>query len=294
MVMVITPKRDGDRTDAMLQLRTPANSARELSRLSHLAGHILQEDRLRPSGQAVAAPPETFGLADETPLSAAGRVVQEVSADDLSGAIRPVTTGRYLYPNMEHLFFFVFVLDLPEGIQFPRRAEMHSFRLTELLAIRSNQVMKSVLQLCREAKVSERGFAAAAEILAANLILHDRPDFAADLLGLADKPVSGGEALDAWMVKKEALAVAISEKLVEWTVPSWSDPNQEVSLGGLAGWQHREFFSVLLHLYADIGVDGARDLLDKIDEDSSKSDAVQRLIELYRDEATMASVPLEL
>jgi hypothetical protein len=60
-----------------------------------------------------------------------------------------VSTGSYLYRDKEHLFFFVSVLDLPESIQFPRRAEMHVFPLAELLAVRENQVLRSAAQLCR-------------------------------------------------------------------------------------------------------------------------------------------------
>ena len=149
MVLVITPRRRGSRVEAPLQLRTPDNSARELGRLSHVAGHVLQDDRLQPATHPQPAPLASFSLTDDTPLSAAQRIVQDVTGDDLASAMRPVSTGSYLYRDKEHLFFFVSVLDLPESIQFPRRAEMHVFPLAELLAVRENQVLRSAAQLCR-------------------------------------------------------------------------------------------------------------------------------------------------
>ena len=106
-------------------------------------------------------------------MRAAERLVQEVTGDDPASALRPVATGRYLYPDKEHLFFFIFALELPEGTQLPRPAEMHSFPLPELLAIRANQALRSAARLCLTTGVSERVWAAAAEVVALNLSLHD-------------------------------------------------------------------------------------------------------------------------
>lgn len=283
MVMVITPRRVDDRTEAMLQLRTPENSARELSRLSHLAGYVLQDDRLRPAGRILAKPPASSGLTDETPLSAAQRIVLEVlAAEDLS-AIRPVTTGRYLYPDKEHLFFFIFVLDLPEGVQFPRRAEMHTFPLGQLMTVRANRVFSSAAELCRTTDISERAWTAAAEVLALNLTLHDHA-------GIGDRLLeSAGNDADL-----AATAAAIDRLVVVRTTPSLAEPGHDIQLEGLAGWQHREFFSVLLPLYADLGINGARELLEEVEHDARKSSAVSRLTELYRSEDSMAYMPMEL
>ena len=283
MVMVITTRRVDDHAEAMLQLRTAANSARELSRLSHLAGHVLQDDRLRPAGRILAKPPSSFGLTDETPLSAAQRVVQEVlAAEDLS-AIRPVTTGQYLFPDKEHLFFFVFVLDLPEGVQFPRRAEMHTFSLGELMAVRANQVLRSAAELCRTTDISEGAWTAAAEVMALNLSLQGHADLGDKLTELA-----GNEA------ELARTAATISRLVTARTTPSLAEPGRDIQIEGLAGWQHREFFSVLLPLYADIGISGARQLLDEVAHDSHKSAAVRRLTQLYRSEDSMAYMPMEL
>jgi hypothetical protein len=283
MVLVITPRRRGDQVEAMLQLRTPDNSERELHRVSHLTGHILQDDRLRPLGQALAMPSASFGLEDSTPLSAAQRVVQNVTGDDLSWAMRPAATGGYLYPDKEHLFFFVFMLDTPAGIQFPRRAEMRTFPLSDLLAIRASYALRGAARLCRATEVSEHSWRAAAEVVALNLTLHDCPDLAETLLSQSGRPA-----------RLEETAAAIDRLVEVRTSPSWVAAGKPVEIDGLAGWQHREFFSVLLRLYQQIGISGADDLLDSVKHDRRKDKARSQLASLYQDEQFMASLPVEL
>jgi hypothetical protein len=283
MVLVIMFRRHGDQAEPILQLRTMANSARELNRLSHLGGHVLQEDCERPGHQWTAAQ-HSFGPADEIPARAAERLVVEVTGIDAVGRLRPETTGRYLYSDKEHLFFFIFTLELPEGSQFPRRAEMHTFSLAELVTIRESQVMRSVVQLCQLPTVSERGWLAAAEVLAANLILHDHKDIGDRLLGLTYRQVN----------ERRVMATNISQLVAERSTPSWASADREVRLLGLAGWQHREFFKVLLPLYAQTGIPGAVGLLERLKADELKSTARRRLAELYQDENFMALMPMEL
>lgn len=283
MAIVITTRSRNGRTEAILQLRTVRNAAREENRLSHLGSHILHEDHVRPLGRPLADVPKTFNLTDVTPLSAAKRLIKDATGTDLGTALQPVTTGRYLYPDKEHLFFFVFVLELPESLHFPRRAEMHQFRLTELLAIRANQVLTSAIQVCRNAAISQKSFALAAEVLALNLVLHDRDDLAVSILGLIDE--SAEERL--------AVATAMSELVVCRTAPSWMDPSREVLLEGLAGWHYRAFFSDLLPLYAEMGMDEAAELRAAIDADDKKRSARDRLAELYQDEDVIAGLPTD-
>ena len=65
----------------------------------------------------------------------------------------------------------------------------------------------------------------------------------------------------------------------------------DVQVAGLAGFQYREFFTMLLPLYADIGVDGASDALAIVREDRVRREAMSRLAALYADENAMATVP---
>ncbi len=284
MVLVITYRRRGSHVEAMLQLRTEANSGREVNRLSHLSGHIIRDDLALTSGLTLRDAPVSFHLAHEIPMRAAQRLVQEMTGYHPGPALRPMTTGGYLYPDKEHLFFFVFAYELTEATQLPRRAEMHSFPLPELLAVRANQVLRSAAQLCQVTGIPERAWRAAAEVVALNLYLHDYDDLAEEMLELPG--YQGDELADT--------AALIGQLVTELTSPSWVSVGHEVHLTGLAGWQYREFFSMLLPSYAQIGIDGASDLLRHVETDSDKMAAVARLHELYQDEHLMASVPIEL
>jgi hypothetical protein len=284
MVLVLTPQRNGSEIHPIMQLRTDVNSARELSRVSHLAGHVLEEDLERPGSKPDDLPSKHFALGDPTPLSAARRVVQEVSADDLFSAIRPLATSQYLYRDKEHLHFFIYALDLPEGIRFPGRAEMREFRLSDLLTIRANQVLRSAAEFCRKTNIPAARWLVTAKIIALNLRLHDQPELAQSLL---DLPGSGRDRF-------ESTARAMEDLVTARVYPSVADPSKDIEITGLAGWQHREFFSVLVGLYADLGITGAAELRASIDQDERKSAAVSELKKLYRSEDKIAAVPMEL
>ncbi len=282
VVLAVTSRQRGGQVEAMLQLRTEDNSARELNRLSHLCTHILQQDRMQQTAPQSAAP--SFALSDEIPLSAARRLVIEDTGDDQAALLRPVTTGSYLNPDKEHLFFFVFALELPEGSHFPRRAEMHPFPLAELVAVRESQALRMAARLCRVTGVPQRSWAAAAEVVALNLALHDHADLGDRIRSLVGHPAA-----------ELAGPVMLIDRLVaERTTPSWASASREVPLVGIASWQYREFFSVLLPLYAEMGVHGAADLYEEIQADDRKRDALDQLAARYQDEDFMALAPIEV
>jgi hypothetical protein len=284
MILVITSQRRDGLVEPILQLRTEDNSDRELNRLSHISGHIIRDDLMLPAGLTLADAPKSFHLRHEIPMRAAQRLVQEVTGDDPALALRPVATGSYLYPDKEHLFFFILALELQEGAQLPRHAEMHWFPLPELLAIRANQVLRSAARLCLTTGVSERAWTAASEVVTLNLLLHDYDELSERMRSLSGRQTK----------ELAAMAADIRNLVTERTTPSWASASREVQLMGLAGWQYREFFSMLLPLYADIGIDGARDLFIHISADERKKAAVSRLAEIYHDGRLMGSMPIEL
>jgi hypothetical protein len=283
-VLVITFRRRGGRVEPILQVRTEENSGRELNRVSHLSENIIRDDLELSAGLTLADDSRSFGRDDAIPMRTAERVLEEVIAIDPVQGLRSVATGRYLYPDKEHLFFFIFTLELQEGIHFPRRAEMHAFPLSELLSIRANQVLRSAALLCRTTEIPRRVWRSAAEIVALNLFLHDYDDLAQRVLGLDSQQSS--ELAD--------LTAIIDQDIAERTSLIWVSTSREVELVGMAGWQYREFFSQLLPLYVQIGIDGARELLKSIEDDSRKNAARARLVELYQNDDLMASVAIEL
>jgi hypothetical protein len=286
MVLIVTySSRRGGQVEPIMQLRTIENSAREEHRLSHVSGHLLEADRLRPGGRELAHPPSTFDLTHEVPVGAAKRVFGEITGGlEPPAEPIPVTASAYLYPNIESLFFFVYALNVPEGLQYPKWAEMQPFGVDRLLAVRASQSYRAAADLCRKADISVPGWAVAARIASLNLILHGRGDLAERLAATA----RGATA------ERATLAHDLDGLVQEITAPSRASSSREVTVEGLAGWQYRHFFSDLLPLYAKIGVDEAAGLLESVSSDPIRTAALRELAEVYQDERTMAMLPMEL
>ena len=275
MVLVITWRMRDGRAEPLLQLRTQLNATRELDRLTHLAGHIMQDEPAVPGIQ--------FGLRDEIPMAAArSRVQMETGEADL-GEFQPLATGRYIHPDKEHLFFFVYGCQLPEDLQLWDQAEMSPPSVQELLDIRKNQVLRKALWLCQVTSLPRQVRGAAFEIAALNLILHDYAD-------LAQKMTDAGGAKTA---EVGAIAAELANLEVR-TRQTWPGFEQEVEVAGLSGLQFREFFTILLPYYARVGVPGATEHLMLVRDDEAKRKAVERLAELYRDERILQLIPVEL
>jgi hypothetical protein len=275
MVLVITWRMRDGHAEPLLQLRTQLNATRELDRLTHLAGHIMQDEPAVPGIQ--------FGLDDEIPMAAArSRVQMETGEADL-GELQSLATGRYIHPDKEHLFFFVYGCQLPEDLQLWDQAEMSPLSVQELLDIRKNQVLGKALSLCQVASLPRQVRGAAFEIAALNLILHDYAD-------LAQKLTDAGAARTA---EVGAIAAELADLEVR-TRQTWPGFEQEVEVAGLSGLQFREFFTILLPYYVRVGVPGAAEHLMLVRDDVAKRKAVERLAGLYRDERILQLIPVEL
>jgi hypothetical protein len=275
LVLVITWRTRGGRAEPLLQLRTQLNASRELNRLSHLSGHILEDDRARLPD---------FGLEDVVPIRAARRRVQMETSEEDSGVLRPVGTSSYIYPDKENLFFFVYSCEFPEGFQPSGQAEMYPVSLPELLSIRENQTLRLALQLCESPPMRGKARTDAFEIAALNLTLHGHTEVARRLTNARSHGSAGIDRV-----------VPEIRDLEERTRQTWSGLEQnEVVLMGLAGLQYREFFSLVLPYYESVGVAEAADHLRIIREDENARRAVARLVKLYHDESVIESIPFEL
>jgi hypothetical protein len=280
LVLIVTYQRHAGLVEPVLQLRTVDNAARELDRLSHLSGHIYHE----AVNSAAADDPQSpllLGLHHDLAVLAARRRVQMDVGEDLPEQLVPVGTGSYLQHDKEHMFFFIYRLELPEEFQLPRRSEMHRFPIPELFAVRQNQSLRKALLLLTSARLSPRMWAAAREIAALNLFLHDYHDQARQI-SLATQDQELGDLVSALAETEFA------------SRQSWYTRGRDVELFGLSGLQYREFYSVLLPLYAEIGVSGAGEQLAHIRDDEEKRAAVDRISELYHNDVLMSSLPIEL
>jgi len=284
MILVVTFRSYRGHVEPILQLRTIENSAREENRLSHIGGHIREEDRLRPGGRQLPNPPTIFDLEHEVPVSAAQRIVRQVTGAEPTADMSPVTASGYLYPDKESLFFFVYALNVSEGLEFSLPAEMQPFGLAQLLTVRANQCYRAAADLCESAEISAVSWPTAVRVAALNLELHDQSE-------LAEKLLRTGHGARA---DRADLARSLSSLVLPETATSRASTSREVTVVGLAGWQYRHFFSDLLPLYARIGVDGAAGLLRSVAADPVKDAASSKLADLYQDEQQMLKLAMEL
>jgi hypothetical protein len=282
-VLVVTwRKRDG-KTEPFLQLRSAMNSARDLNRLTHVATHIYQEDYDESPDGAVPVPPPTFSLEHQAPQRAGRRRVYMEAGENLRGELVQVATSQYLHYDREHLFFLIYTLRVPGDFHFPRRAEMHHVPMPELLAICENQALRKAEELLRAPAMPRWVWSQAVEIASLNLSLHGHAD-------LGDRLSALGNQRQA----QRAEVAGVIRQLIEDTSQTWFSAGREVDVIGLSGLHYREFFTILLPLYARLGVPGAAEHLAQVTGDENSAAAVTRLAELYRDEELMMAIPVEL
>jgi hypothetical protein len=160
---------------------------------------------------------------------------------------------------------------------------MSAVSVPELLSIRRNQVLRNALSLCQNAPARRQVRPDAFEIAALNLVLHDYADLAQKL-----RDAAAGRTADLGPI------VAELGTLKEQTRQTWPAFEGEIELRGLAGFQFREFYTTILPFYASVGAPDAAEHLMLIEEDEAKRTALARLIQLYRNERVMESIPIEL
>jgi hypothetical protein len=275
LILVITWRVRNGQAEPLLQLRTQLNSVRELDRLSHPASHVILDEP--------AQPVTDFGLDDEMPVAAARRRVQIDTGEGEPGELKPLGTCTYIHSDKEHLFFFIYTCELPEGFQFWRQADMYSVPVRKLLSIRENQAFRKALSLCESPPPLRRVRAVAFEIAALNVMLHGHPEIAQKLRRAGTQR---GTNIDE-------LADDLRD-LEEQTGQAWTGFEKEVQVKGLSGLQYREFFTILLPFYAEVGMPGAVEMLTRLNNDETMRAAVARLAELYHDVTLMESIPFEL
>lgn len=277
MVLIVTTLRRRGQILPMLQLRTKQNAVRELDKVSHLSNHIFLEDYSRSFEKLEA--PACLDLTSDWTLRAAQRRVLMETGDDTPPDLRPVTTGIYLNHDKEDLMFFVYTLKLPSDFDVDLRSEMHPFPVPELIAIRANHALRSALALCRHPGMPRRLWTLASEIVALNLTMHGYAGLSQQLQD-----------------PKEDLSTMASrfEQLVAETACTCTSFGNDIVITGLSGWQYREFFTVLLPLYAELGVQDASRALEAFEHSDDMLRVRTRLAELYRDEDLIRAIPLEL
>ena len=283
VVLVITWRRRAGHAEPLLQLRLPTTEFMELYRLSHPVLLIHRRD-LDGSSAGALEDTQQFNLHDACPAGTARRRLRMDTGTDLPGELHPVTVSRYLHADKEHLFYFVFSYEFPPDFTPPRRAEMHPVPLPELLAIRQNQTLRQAMNLCQARSMPPRAWAAACEIAALNLALDGHAE-----QGRRLTEQSGGRGPGL-----RELAAELAELERRTRQETWTSTGEQVTLAGLIGLLYREFYTILLPAYAQVGVEGAAAVRARLDRDPDLSAAISRLATLYQDEDVMSAIPVEL
>jgi hypothetical protein len=284
IVLVVTTQRWCGRVTPVLQLRTEENAVRELDTVSHLSRHIYQYETSPLPGQMISAPP-SFDAKSDCARRAAQLRIQTETGDDTPAAIRELPPGKYVNPDTDNLFFFVYSLELPEDMRLWPGSEMYHFSLDELIRIRAHQALRIAAAVCRITDRPARFWRTAVELAALNLALHDYGE-----VGERLKRVADGTAM------AQAEVSADIETLIASAPPFRAASGREMQIVGLAGCQYREFYRVLVPHYAKVGVPGASEELRRIRKISTDhvENVFARLTSLYQDEDLLRSVPIEL
>jgi hypothetical protein len=284
MVLVVTTQRRRGQVAPVLQLRTEELAVREPGTVSHLSRHIYQDETSPLPARRISAPP-SFDAKSECALRAAQLRVQIETGDDTPPDIRELITGKYVNPNTDNLFFFVYSLDLPEEMRLWPASEMYHFSLDELVKIRAHQALRVAAEICKITDRPAKFWSTAVELATLNLALHDYGDLGERLARLA-----GGSA--------RALAglSADIESLIRSTTPVRASSAGDMEIVGLSGWQYREFYTVLVPQYAKVGVPDATEELHRISKISTGrvKNVLTRVTSLYQDEDLLRSIPIEL
>lgn len=262
----------------LLQLRTEGNSHRELDRVSHLSRYIYDRD-IYPPDTPLERLGIDFDLPPEVPTAAILSRMEDAHIR-LADPPKQVLTRRYLSSRLENLFFYVFTAQCPAHIQ-PSAEDIRPFTVERLLAIRTSQALRNALKLCE--MPSELHLSAdAVDLAAANLAVHGE----AELAGEFQEAGHAGALSDR---VRDRLAARVRQSR-QYLLTG----NRQVEVLGLAGLQYREFFTMLLPLYREIGIQGADEALSSVEADENARSALERLRASYVDPSVMESVPEEV
>jgi hypothetical protein len=233
----------------LLQVRTSQNATREVGRLSNISGYVQPQD-CQPAVKHTRLGGEVFEAAARREL---GERLEIEETDYRS--LQYLRSAGYRDASRDHLYFLVFNAELLRAVEaVSSRARLARWSLDDILLVRKYQVLGEALARL-ENGTALRTFDAV-DVLAANLTLHGEPALA--------------EGLRSRTTPRESLAEKHATTKAE-ICSSASFLRTGVQgtevIDGLAGLQYREFFSLLLPAYAQIGVRGAAERLDWVNND---------------------------
>lgn len=262
----------------LLQVRTEANAARELHKMSNISGYVNQRDcREFDDGKK-----KYFFLNESARKYAVDRELkEELGINETSMWTEPksLDKSKFYYPDKENLYFYLYLSELLcplDDIQ--PVAQFNKWSLHDILQVRKSSIFNSAVDLLNLMKSGERRLDLAAQVIAYNLILHKEQDLAERLLSTIK---SGKKCAN---LKKE-----LKEKQAEGKI-DYCFRKKSLQITGLAGLHHREFFSSLLPVYANINIAGAKDYLDWLRTDKLAQNSLRKLKTHYQNIMALSQI----
>jgi hypothetical protein len=266
--------------EPLLQINTPHTSTRELGKISHVSGYVNQRDHTAVTPGSSSG---DFILPLETAQAAVRReLLHDFGIADEAERARYVGDIKFYYPDKENLFFYLFEQEVDVGRRFPMGAQMFPWKVGDLLAVREHQVLTNAVDVLGDERLTQAQRRRAGRLAELNLLLHGHADLAARVADEVRRRKSAPEFID------EVSEMASATRTYRYS------GGRELYISGIAGLQYRAFFSHLLPVYERLGVVGATAVMDAIRSDAVRASALRELAELYVDEDTMASVPIEV
>jgi TIR domain len=280
-VVVVTWSTRNGVAVPMLQVRTKGNAAQYIHHLSHIGGYVDKGDLISVSQEVEWSTGSPHLLPAVAAVNAARRELHDqLDVTTIGDGLQFFGTCRFSNHDRENLFFYLFTLRLPETHQPPEGSEVRGWKIGDLVSLHKYQLLRKAEGLLRRDDLSAGHRVAAARILAAQLTLHGERGLGRQLVRAAERPP--GRLADQ-------LHRATAQPAVHWRLAG-----QETALAGLAEIHYREFFSVMLPLYAQVGIADAAGAIDQHESFEGAGEALDTLREAYQDDDLLSSLPFEV
>lgn len=280
-VVVVTWSMRNGAAVPLLQVRTKDNAAQYIHHLSHVSGYVDKGDLISVSREVEWSMGSPLLLPAVAAVNAARRELQDqldvIATED---GLQFFDTCRFTNHDRENLFFYLFALRLPETHQPPEGAEVRGWKIADLVELHRYQLLRKAERLLRRKDLSLSDRVTAARILAWQLTLHDQRQLGRQLIRAAERP--GGRLAD--QLSKLTREPAVQLRLA----------GHETALTGLAEIHYREFFSVILPLYAQVGIAEAASTRARHESFEGAREALTALSDAYRDNDLLSSLPFDV
>jgi hypothetical protein len=285
-IVAITWRQSRNGPEPLLQINTPRNSTREIGKASHVSGYVNYRDNAYLVENLASLPSAVGDMEYSLPQAAVINALRRELADDFGIQVAPDSTtitcsANFYYPDKENIYFYVLQQEIDATYKFASDTQMFAWTVAELLTVRRHHVLlnsRKTLTVDMTSRQRNR----AGELVVANLLAQGDAELASDVRRAVDS-----------RLMSEGLASRLETEIERSKIYKYV-LGRELQVEGLAGFQYRTFYSVVLPAYANVGIYGAREELAAINENAVRATAVAELASYYDDETFITSFPIEV